>query len=495
MNILREFGPVAWLVEAKELPEFIDMTFQPPHFGEIWLYNNDLRVITEDNTFRSLYLKRIAGTLKANIDAVKILVNKDYEHKVFNNKQRCNPDSELMKNLRLILAEDGGERLKTFYFGRMTRASIPKILGKISNKHTWVFYTHRSNLDPNPGIVMIRQNWFPFCVDREPERFAVAWQIREQPKLQKRLKDAFEGCFNNEDNFFHLDMEKNDPFNSPLVRGWSKEAKTKMEQRKKQPCEGLALGDSVDVAVVASQDCEIEPLEQLLKEVRPTPLEKDDYKYVLITKNNKVKKVLLAVIGEGNLASATRTWDIIEKWNPENIILVGVAGGDPKEKTVHCGDVVIAETVIGYDHGKITDKGFEPSSTRWDADHSLYVTACGVARRWQGKEIEGCPGGRSQGHQIHKFPIASGSKLVVSPKFFKRIIQDKTWKKIHATEMEADGVGFACNNHPGGKTKMLVIKSIMDKAELKSRGPQRKKWKEYASKVAASFVFDLLKEL
>jgi|GEM_PF-4034541 len=491
---ISDLGCPAWIVESMDFPVFLDMTFQS-NFGEIWLYNNDLQMLIKDKAFRELYLSRIANILSKNIDAVKILVSKEHEHKIFPTR-KTRRHSELIRNLRQIAKlPDGKKRLMTFYFGKISDAKIPKILKEISNSNidTWVFYTIRNTLDPTPGIVMVRHNVFPFHVRGEREMFAIVWQLREQKHIQKLLKEAFESVFNSKKNFSYIDVKSINPFRFRLTKGWSELTAKKLEERKKELSDGLAFGDSVDVAVLSSQREELAPLEKLLGCVEDTPLKFDSYRYALIHRGTHVKKVLLAVIGQGNIAAATRTWDVIDKWRPKQVILVGVAGGDPSDPTLKLGDIVIGESIIGYEHGKIDASGFKQRSTRYDMSHELINEAERLAENWPKEKLDGYLSKSYVPPSVHRFAIASGSKLVADHKFFKNV-REMTNEKIHAIEMEGDGVGFACHNH-ASKPELLVVKSIMDKSDKKTRDinkKNRERWKKYACRVASQFVYDLL---
>ena len=420
----QEFGTHAWIVKSTDFPYFMDITYQSNFFGEIWLFNNDLRVITEDESFRELYYNRIAGSLSSHIDAVKILINKKQENKVFGENNKI-LHSKLLENLIEIAKKPGGkERLSTFYFGKMSDIEIPELESHAT--HTIVFYTLRDSLYSNPGVVMVRHNIFPFRAEGEDARYAVVWQLRWNERLRERLSRAFQNCYENPENFSHIEVDEK-TLELGLVQGWSKETVKKKKERKLQRCCGLALGDDVDIAILASQDCELEPLEEHLLDHQQIPIGSDNYRYSIIQKRHVgEKKILLAVIGEGNLAAVARTWDIIEKWNPKHIILMGVAGGDPNDKNVELGDIVIGEMVVGYDHGEIRDDGFSPVATRWDADHTLFQAASRLARHWSLPESECWPirEFNVSDVKVHSFPIASGSKLIVSPEFFKDQIQD-----------------------------------------------------------------------
>ena len=62
----------------------------------------------------------------------------------------------------------------------------------------------------------------------------------------------------------------------------------------------------------------------------------------------------------GELSAANSTTDALAQWNPQFVLMVGIAAGIPSSKDEReLGDVVVADQVIGYEHVKVTDKGYE----------------------------------------------------------------------------------------------------------------------------------------
>jgi nucleoside phosphorylase len=486
-------NPQAWLVETTELDTFLDLAYSD-HYGEIWLFNNDLEVIRGEDTFRELYLERIAGRLKNNIDAVKILIRPDQASAFFG----PNPDSKLINKFRQIATmPDGVKRLSTFYFGVANDVKIPGNFGaNPPRENTWVFYTHRGHLDLNSGVVMVRNAQFPFA---GPEhRIVVVWLLRDQQVLQKRLKEVFQSYFHNTDIFSWMKVKSTEPFDFELVKGTeSPETKSRRLLREDQNAPTpLSLRDRVDVAIVAALPEEMAALEKILGgETRPTPLPRDSYRYVLFKSKNGWRTVLLATLNsQGGVPAAAITWDLLEKWKPNHVILVGVAGGDPRETTQRLGDVVIGEIVLGYELAKVKGKKVLSRPRTYEPDLALRNAAGKACKHWPKtfKDLKR-PEGHKASCKVHLMAIGSGSKLVAGSGFFKFL--GNLHEKIHATEMEGDGVGYACDQHPIG-AHMLVVKGIMDRSDGASRASElRDEWKRYAAVTAAQFVRDVLEHL
>lgn len=502
------FDPTAWLSASTEFPHFLDYAYRS-HFGEIWLFNNDLQMLTHEEPFRELYLQRIAGTLRENVDAVKILVNRKNENLISPKLAE-----RLQKNLRLLFRKGGKQRLATIYLGKVSDVPLPSELKKLTDNdlHTWVFYTHRNTLKPNPGFVMVRHNMCPFHAGKGKPRFAFVWQMRDQSPLQENLQQMFEKVFQNPAHFWRIETpaKTGSPFTLVRLKSeWSHTTSGLIERRKMQDNDALALGDSADVVVVASQSEELAPLKELLLDVHPAPLDGQD-SYAILRCGTKKLRVVLSVIGEDNIAAAARTWNVIDKWKPRFVLLTGVAGGDPDDTTQCLGDIVVGRNVIGYEHGKIDRGQFKQRNTSVPISHDVKVACDNAGQTFSRSDVKmelPCWGSKHTAKKapqkrdglirVHSCNIGSGSKLVADVKFF-RDMRDTASDAIHAVEMEGDGVCFACTSHPVTHPSVGVIKSIMDFSTSESRDDDknlREKWKKYASAAAASFVYRLLKEL
>ena len=485
-------NPHAWLVDTTELAVFLDLAYSD-HHGEIWLYNNDLEVISDENSFKELYLDRIAGRLSDNIDAVRILIRPDQAPRLFG----ATPDPVLVDRLRQLAALAGGvERLATFYFGIAETDAVPLVLrSDPAGENTWVFYTHGGHLGSKSGVVMVRNAQFPFA---GPEhRIAMVWMLRDHPVLQSRLKNAFESCFRGHRAFSWMKITNLDPLTFRMEGGESAETGRRKRRREHDNTPlPLSIRDAVDVAVVAALPEEMAAFERVLgSDSRQTFLGLDRYRWGRFQSRTGWRTVLLATLNSmGGVPAAAITWDILDKWRPRHVILVGVAGGDPGEAQQRLGDVVVGEIVLGYELAKLKDRRTEARPRTYEPDQPLRDAAGQAAKSWP-KPFSDLPrpDGTTESVKVHSTAIGSGSKLVANPKFFKWL--GNLHEKIHAIEMEGDGVGYACDQHPA-RARLLVVKGIMDRSDGASRtSDQRDEWKKFAAATAARFVRDVLDEL
>lgn len=217
---------------------------------------------------------------------------------------------------------------------------------------------------------------------------------------------------------------------------------------------------------------------------------------VPINDGETAKSVAVGMIGRpGAIQSALATYEAMLKWNPHNLMLVGVAGGF---SDLQQGDVVIADLIHGYEYGKI-DEGFLPRDDwTYRTNHSILTKAKSYAlsQDWLKFKQAIPPTNMHISPKVIFGEIASGEKVIDNPNdpFFARVL--KRWPKVVAVEMEAAGVGNAMENIKGILTTnadgFTMIRGISD-LPLSARGTNvRDDWKPYASDMAAAFAIGLI---
>ncbi|CAG0935138.1 5'-methylthioadenosine/S-adenosylhomocysteine nucleosidase [Thermoflexales bacterium] len=197
--------------------------------------------------------------------------------------------------------------------------------------------------------------------------------------------------------------------------------------------------------------------------------------------------VVITLPNMGTVSAANAVTDTIARWSPRFVLMVGIAGGIP-QGDLDLGDVVIADQVVGYDYGKVTESGIQPrprvypaSALLLDRIHNFWDNAWEqqvnvarpvnarrpISKRWVG-------------------PIASGNKVIASTEFRNQLLAQ--WPKLLAVEMEAEGVFGAIFDRPHIRGA-LVIRGICDMADERKSD----EWQEYAANAAAAFVVAFLK--
>ncbi len=200
--------------------------------------------------------------------------------------------------------------------------------------------------------------------------------------------------------------------------------------------------------------------------------------------------VLLPSMGE--ISAATAATDAITLWNPRFVLMIGIAGGIPQDD-LDLGDVVVADQVVGYEYGKVTDHESKPYEIK-PRDRVYPASALLLDRvrsfwddSWT-QEVN-IPRPDNAARPVSKLfvgPIASGNKVIASTEFRQRL---KTrWPKLVALEMEGEGLVAAVFDRPQIR-HALVIRGICDMADERKSD----EWQEYAANAAAAFTVSFLR--
>lgn len=212
-------------------------------------------------------------------------------------------------------------------------------------------------------------------------------------------------------------------------------------------------------------------------------------------KTSKLETVYQVVIvclpSMGNKEAAIATEKVITKFNPRHIILVGIAGGIPKQNR-YLGDVIVGEQIVDYELNKQIQQEvgncqvqrryevYRPATTLLEAAKKL------SSQNWF-SDINSQRPDDTTGRinpDVHFGVVASGSTVIAD-----QVLRDELrehWSQLVGVEMEGAGVALAAYK---SDVMFLVVKSICDWAD----GSKNDDWQEYAAETAASFVIELLK--
>jgi len=196
--------------------------------------------------------------------------------------------------------------------------------------------------------------------------------------------------------------------------------------------------------------------------------------------------IVLRETGSRNSDVALATERIITHYQPQLIILTGIAGG-VKDATL--GDVVVGTKAYGYEAGKSTDNGFMSRPNVLPYSPKLLELARGVARDKQWIKRIQKP---SSEPDVFFGPIASGDQVVASTRseVYKRIKQ--YYNDTVALEMES--IGFATAISAYTTVQAINIRSISDLIDGKD-AMHDKNFQPIAAAHAAAFVFELIYQL
>lgn len=224
--------------------------------------------------------------------------------------------------------------------------------------------------------------------------------------------------------------------------------------------------------------------------------------------NRPYTYALCALGSAGNYESAAAVTEIIDRYHPQVIFLIGIAAG--LRDKIQIGAVVLSERVVAYESAELRVKGKAPTviprpgggpvSYAIQQDLVHYLSSVDIDSRLQEDFLSA--GGQFPAPQkpedveeyrkhvatrlsVHTATVASGEKLLKDPGKL-RTYRDDLHGRIEVGEMEAAGLEAACRraNRP-----WLVVRGVSDFGDqLKSDEFHR-----FASLAAAVAVRDFIR--
>ena len=198
--------------------------------------------------------------------------------------------------------------------------------------------------------------------------------------------------------------------------------------------------------------------------------------------------VAVMLLGMGNDEAAVATTRLIQRWRPEHVLMVGIAGGVPGK--VGLGDVVVAESCYYYELAKRTPKREQRRPQQFTTDRLLYGRAQAYeASEWKGEVGVDHPGAAAPEAALpeaHFGVIAAGEKVIADRKTLPKLLNENP--RIIAVAMEGAGVARAAlNNNP--QPAFLEIRGVCDFADEHKNDD----WQPFAANAAAAFTVGLLR--
>jgi len=192
-------------------------------------------------------------------------------------------------------------------------------------------------------------------------------------------------------------------------------------------------------------------------------------------------------IGMGQLNAASLARDVIDRYSPKSLILVGITGG--LEKNIPLGDVVVSDQIIDYELGKVTPDGFDPRWSAYPVDSKILQKAQNYHNNSWGDYIrtERPDGTRDINPKAKIGLYLCGNKVIADEKTAGAL--KSFWRKASAIEMEAAGIA-AMLRQMSDPPSFIVIKGVCDYAD----SSKNDNWHPYAADAAASFAYSFVTE-
>ena len=190
----------------------------------------------------------------------------------------------------------------------------------------------------------------------------------------------------------------------------------------------------------------------------------------------------------GNADASITTTRVIQRWQPRNVLMVGIAGG--VEGKAALGDVAVAQYAHYYEPAKLAANGIEHRGRQFNSTLLLYSRAQHYeAAEWKGEIHTARPdtvGGEPKLPEVRFGPIGCGEKVIANLEELAEI--QRQCPKMIAVAMEGAGVAKAVLSE-GYSPRYLEIRGISDYA-----GPDKHDgWHEYAANAAAAFTIGFLR--
>jgi len=201
--------------------------------------------------------------------------------------------------------------------------------------------------------------------------------------------------------------------------------------------------------------------------------------------------VLCSVGMAGRVRAASAISAAISKWNPQCVLLVGIAGGIGANG-ISLGDVIVSDEIVDYELGKniagVTDVRYEI----YRSDQNLLR----LNRNFRSSEWINAI--------TERRPLPGGPKRVIGPILSgDKVWGDGTglenhlmaWPKLVGVEMEAGGVARV-SIEASGRPRFMMVRGISDVPDMhdqKKDLPEVKSWRSYACDVASTYAVGFLK--
>ena len=200
-----------------------------------------------------------------------------------------------------------------------------------------------------------------------------------------------------------------------------------------------------------------------------------------------IKLVGSVAQGVGQINAVALVSDLIRKYEPKTVILVGITGG--LDRNIKLGDVVISSQIIDYEIGKITPSGLDIRWSVYPVDSSLLNKALSYRNNsWVEYIRTPRPDEKGKAPSCHIGLYLSGNKVIADEKAAGALLS--FWKRASAIEMEAAGIAAILRQMPN-PPGFITMKGVCDYADSNKSDL----WQEYAADAAASFAYSFINDL
>lgn len=252
--------------------------------------------------------------------------------------------------------------------------------------------------------------------------------------------------------------------------------------------------EPLDVGIITVKDEELAALLDCLKGYREVPPASAETRFyyraqVPALEAGVHEVVCVKALQQGNVSVVSVVRDVLQRWQPRMLVLVGIGGGLGSE--VEIGDVVVATQILYYELGRVAATGTVRRVEAYRPSARLLMAAESVRdSTWAQATRDGRPPLIPRDPIRHMAPLGSGEKVIADAAADEIAFLRSMNYKVGAVDMEAAGIANAAYEYSSA-LDLLVIRGISDRADRnKSDDYQR-----YAARSAAGFLVAVLGKL
>ncbi len=246
----------------------------------------------------------------------------------------------------------------------------------------------------------------------------------------------------------------------------------------------------VDFAIITALRVERDAMRDRLDSYEVIEEPDDPYTYYvgsigIPNSSDAYRVVVVMLLDPGNVEAGIGATHVIQRWKPQHVLMVGIAGGIAKAG-VQRGDVVVARNVYYYEPGKRVADGEQRRPDQYFSDLLLWGRAQSYeAADWK-DEVQVAPPTRKQGFlpKAHFGPIASGEQVIADEASLDALRRESP--KLLAVAMEGAGVARAV---AVAASRFLELRGISDLANKKKDD----RWHGYAANAVSAFMTGFLR--
>ena len=240
-----------------------------------------------------------------------------------------------------------------------------------------------------------------------------------------------------------------------------------------------------DYAIItALEEDEMEKVLPMITKVDKISNEKHLIEYGHLTSKPEKKIAYASQQATGMIDAAILSTELILRFQPKFLIMAGVLGGNPDD--VKIGDVIIATNIFTIDKGKFDKHGFRKELETSSNEHAS-ITKLRRFKKDIVQHLQAEDKTRKSEIDIHFGSIACVRQVIDLEGFFAENITPVDRKTL-ALEMESYAISRACELVNDGKTKALIIKSVMDLTQ--GKGNKAKPYAAWSSAKCIEYILE-----